>query len=237
MFNFIPFDRYLVSMPESDKLGGFYDEKGGGFYYFNLMAFTTLLNIEIVGCEKLVVAELLRNYIHDCIHFSTYRTFRLVDDGKNNFTIYREQYGINYRNQYGDSYSSKDLSKSIPKAINLNLLMDGVNAVYTSYIIDSIFKKDSFKTKNLLNKEILLDLTKLKISNFQLFDSCPIMFYNEVINPCKEFINYWGGFPFICICLKAMFGGEPNLLNEYYEYKTQDKNYWINNFKQANFKI
>lgn len=229
-FNLIPKDRYLVLIKKDGK--GFYDESGGGFLYFNLLGHTTLYN-ESIG-KRLVTAELLRNYIHDSIHFSTYRTFKY---SKLKSSVYREQYGFNFRNEKGQSYSKKSLTKFVPRAINLNLLMDGITAIYVSLILNTVLNKDDFLLKCANYKEVFDDISQLHRSTFIPVDNLMNQFYNEVIIPSRSYIDFWGGIPFLYTCLNTMFSGDLTILKDYYALKTNNINYWENTFKQQTFKL
>ncbi len=235
-FRFIPIDNYLVTFPSDSDIGGFYGKKLGGFYYFNLIGFSTLLNNKIINNRDLITLELFRNYIHDSIHFSTFRTFNSYIENKE-LKVYREQYGFNYRNKEGMGYSNKELTKNVPKAINLNLLMDGVNAIYTASIMESIVKKSEITIKSDIERELLKDILTLKIDNYELLQNKPKEFYNQVIEPTSKYVNFWGGNNFILLCLQSMFSGEKQILESYFEKQTKISNYWSKTFKRKNFKL
>ena len=48
--------------------------------------------------------DLMRSYAHDCLHYATFRRYRLTDRGE----IARVQYGINFRHSDGRTYSAPD---------------------------------------------------------------------------------------------------------------------------------
>ena len=235
-FKIIPFERYLIYKKKRNSLGGFYDLSSGGFHYLTIIGYTSLLNKNRVNCKKLISIELLRNFIHDCIHYSTYRTFK-ISMKNDKPIIYRAQYGINFRNEKGQSYTSPALTDFIPKAINLNLLMDGVNAFYTKSIINSITSIDEFKITEPIEFNIYNDLINLDIKNFEVLDNLPNKFYNEVVSPCKIFIENWGGNPFIHFCISAMLKGDFDIIKKYFDIKSGDKNYIEKFFKQKEFKF
>ncbi|MFV0572195.1 MAG: hypothetical protein ACK5M1_07175 [Xanthomarina gelatinilytica] len=234
-FKLIPFERYLVYFKENNDLGGFYDSKAGGFHYITLVGFSTLLNNQRINCSKLIAIELLRNYIHDCFHFSTYRSFKVTSKGNDGKEFYRYQYGFNFRNEFGISYSDSRLTSISPKAINLNLLMEGVTAIYTSNVMSSLSCEKDFILLNPINFQIYNDIINLKITDFKILDNLPLQFYNEILLPCKIFIEHWGGCPFIYTCINAMLKGDFNLIKNYFDYKSGEKNYIDKHFKQKKF--
>jgi hypothetical protein len=64
--------------------------------------------------------DLVRSYAHDCLHYATFRRYRLTDRGE----IARVQYGINFRQPDGRTYSAPDAPGDGPTR-NLGILMEG----------------------------------------------------------------------------------------------------------------
>jgi hypothetical protein len=64
--------------------------------------------------------DLIRSYAHDCLHYATFRRYRLTDRGE----IARVQYGINFRHTDGRTYSAPDKPGDGPTR-NLGILMEG----------------------------------------------------------------------------------------------------------------
>jgi hypothetical protein len=64
--------------------------------------------------------DLVRSYAHDCLHFATFRRYRLTDRGE----IARVQYGINFRQPDGRTYSAPDIPGDGPTR-NLGIVMEG----------------------------------------------------------------------------------------------------------------
>jgi hypothetical protein len=64
--------------------------------------------------------DLVRSYAHDCLHYATFRRYRLTDRGE----IARVQYGINFREPDGRTYSAPDGPGDGPTR-NLGILMEG----------------------------------------------------------------------------------------------------------------
>ena len=105
-------ERYYTSPPpETDSVGGFHHPNSLGYQYWYHAAFVLTLNQAIVS-RKVATLELVRSFLHDCFHHSTFRSFRRAvrlpamsaDAAKNRLPeIYREQYGINFRNKDGFS--------------------------------------------------------------------------------------------------------------------------------------
>ena len=64
--------------------------------------------------------DLVRSYAHDCLHYATFRRYRLTDRGE----IARVQYGINFRQPDGRTYSAPDQPGDGPTR-NVGILMEG----------------------------------------------------------------------------------------------------------------
>lgn len=64
--------------------------------------------------------DLVRSYAHDCLHYATFRRYRLTDRGE----ISRAQYGINFRQPDGRTYSAPDAPGDGPTR-NLGIVMEG----------------------------------------------------------------------------------------------------------------
>jgi hypothetical protein len=64
--------------------------------------------------------DLVRSYAHDCLHYATFRRYRLTDRGE----IARVQYGINFRQPDGRTYSAPDEPGDGPTR-NLGIVMEG----------------------------------------------------------------------------------------------------------------
>lgn len=63
--------------------------------------------------------DLLHAYIHDTFHYLTYRSYRLGANG-----IHRNQHGINFRRESGQTYSARDPQGSASTR-NLGIVMEG----------------------------------------------------------------------------------------------------------------
>jgi hypothetical protein len=64
--------------------------------------------------------DLVRSYAHDCLHYATFRRYRLSDRGE----VVRVQYGINFRQPDGRTYSAPDMPGNGPTR-NLGIVMEG----------------------------------------------------------------------------------------------------------------
>lgn len=123
----LPVDRYFVRIPDPDDRGGFHGQKKynklnpGGYWCLDDYGFGTLLNPDVVPDIKLRTYELARNYLHDSMHASTFRSFRASEDG----SVYRFQYGVNFRDEQGHGYSPTKASLE-KGTVNLNIMMEGL---------------------------------------------------------------------------------------------------------------
>jgi hypothetical protein len=71
-------------------------------------------------CPQSAALDLVRSYAHDCLHYATFRRYRLTGRGE----IARVQYGINFRHLDGRTYSAPDEPGNGPTR-NLGIVMEG----------------------------------------------------------------------------------------------------------------
>ena len=242
----IAHDRYLIGLVMDDtSIGGFHDAKSFGYHFYYAAGFVLLINPKLVKNRLIRTVELARNYIHDCLHHSTFRSYRRKDKfpAKNKKVaktslpeLYREQYGINFRNQEGISYSSVELTKKSPHAINLNLLMDGSVVLTVASILEDIGAinlVDAFEgniEKNVWNDIFLRDF---EYENYHMAS----IFKQNIQIPTQCFIDYWGGHILLKLIIKSMFSGELDELKEFFSNKSHKPNAWENIFKRPGFEL
>ncbi len=154
-YRHLSYERYLVKIPENDQRGGFHGDKKqnnlnpGGYLYFSDIAHGTVLNKNHVKNITLRTYELARSYLHDSIHANTFRSFRLDSE----LNIYRFQYGINYRDSNGCSFSFPKPSIKEGK-INLNVLMEGViEKTISRFLLQQASEQNAFNLTNLTSLE------------------------------------------------------------------------------------
>jgi hypothetical protein len=102
--------------------GGFH-HPAQGYRHIQMDAAVTLfgnLTGQAQGSPQLAALDLVRSYAHDCLHYATFRRYRLTDRGE----IARVQYGINFRQPDGRTYSAPDVPGDGPTR-NLGILMEG----------------------------------------------------------------------------------------------------------------
>lgn len=234
-------ERYYTALPpEVGAVGGFHDHRSLGYQYWYHASFVVMLGGMM--SKELRTIELLRDFIHDCLHHSTFRSFkravripaRSPDEAKHRVPeVYREQYGINFRNQEGLSYSSPELTARSPETINLNLLMDGVVVLVTAAALKTevgdIACKDALETE--IKKEIFLE--PFKATMLQRAHG----FHNAVTAPSKMFVEHWGGEDFVALVLQAMRNGELTALKHFFEERTGIENAWEKLFKRPEFSL
>lgn len=101
--------------------GGFHHPEQG-YRHFQMGAIVTrygdLADPSAVPAA-LVALDLLRAYVHDCLHYGAFREYRMWGG-----RVVRTAYGINRRDQYGRSYSAPDPSGSASTR-NLGVVMEG----------------------------------------------------------------------------------------------------------------
>jgi hypothetical protein len=102
--------------------GGFH-HPAQGYRHVQMDAAVTVFG-DLTGAApvspKAAALDLVRAYAHDCLHYVTFRRYRLSDRGE----IARVQYGINSRQPDGRTYSARDIPGDGPTR-NLGIVMEG----------------------------------------------------------------------------------------------------------------
>jgi len=229
----IPRDRFFVAINGPNPTG-FHSRNGRGYNYYDKNGFANVFAHNDDTDNIVQIIELFRSYLHDTIHESTYRTFRVRDNYKNlkdtrSSGVYREQYGINFRKP-NSSYSLPDLRLSAPKLINLNRLMDGVTVLLTQKVMSFPLSQYKWNIGN-VDEELWKDLN---LEFPFLSKSRTAAFHRTVTEPTISFVNYWGGDVFFSIILRAMFTGKMKELASY--WKNCSGLNWSDCFRQTAYK-
>jgi hypothetical protein len=129
MRSMLPLSRVWVgvssSVPPGDPAarGGFH-HPGQGYRHLQaaatLTAYGDLTTPHAPASPQSVALDLLRSYAHDCLHYGTYRRYRLTPDGQ----AAHVQYGINFRTIDGCTYSAPD-PPGTAATRNLGIVMEG----------------------------------------------------------------------------------------------------------------
>ena len=119
----LPIDRVWVGIRSTrpDAFGGFH-HPDQGYRHLQLASLITRygrLSEPSVASPELVALDLLRSYAHDCLHFGSFREYRL-QQGR----VIRSRYGINWRDEAGRTYCAPDQPGS-PSTRNLGIVMEG----------------------------------------------------------------------------------------------------------------
>jgi hypothetical protein len=124
----LPLDRVWTGMrsaaaPGSPRGWGGFHHPAQGYRHIQMDAAITVYG-DLTGtwraCPQLAAVDLVCSYAHDCLHYATFRRYRLSDRGE----IARVQYGINLRHLDGRTYSAPDGPGDGPTR-NLGILMEG----------------------------------------------------------------------------------------------------------------
>jgi hypothetical protein len=102
--------------------GGFH-HPAQGYRHVQMDAAVTVsgdLTGQTPASPQAAALDLVRSYAHDCLHYATFRRYRLTDRGE----IARVQYGINFRQPDGRTYSAPDIPGDGPTR-NLGIVMEG----------------------------------------------------------------------------------------------------------------
>ncbi|MFI0768602.1 hypothetical protein ACH4TQ_27500 [Streptomyces sp. NPDC021218] len=121
----MPLDRVLLGAQSSMEgaFGGFH-YPNQGYRHLQMRALITTYGPMSAGLPErpeLAALDLLRAYAHDCLHYGSYRSYRLRGD-----EVIRTQYGLNFRRHDGRTYSAPDLAGS-PTTRNLGIVMEGAS--------------------------------------------------------------------------------------------------------------
>jgi hypothetical protein len=124
----LPLERVWVgtrsaAAPGTARSHGGFHHPAQGYRHVQMDAAVTLFG-DLAGrspvCPQSAALDLMRSYAHDCLHYATFRRYRLTDRGE----IARVQYGINVRQPDGRTYSAPDEPGDGPTR-NLGIVMEG----------------------------------------------------------------------------------------------------------------
>ena len=112
-----------VARPGTARSYGGFHHPAQGYRHIQMDAAVTVSG-DLTGAPPVspqaAALDLVRSYAHDCLHYVTFRRYRLTDRGE----IARVQYGINFRQPNGRTYSAPDIPGDGPTR-NLGIVMEG----------------------------------------------------------------------------------------------------------------
>jgi len=112
-----------VARPGTARGHGGFHHPAQGYRHIQMDAAVTVFG-DLTGhtpvSPQAAALDLVRSYAHDCLHYATFRRYRLTDRGE----IARVQYGINFRQPDGRTYSAPDVPGDGPTR-NLGIVMEG----------------------------------------------------------------------------------------------------------------
>ncbi|MFB9966221.1 hypothetical protein [Sinosporangium siamense] len=118
----LPTDRVWVGVRSSSEGWGGFHYPNQGDRHLQMGAIITRygdLSADSATSPDLVALDLFRSYAHDCLHYGTYRQYRLWGT-----KIVRSRYGINARTLDGRTYSAPD-ADGTRSTRNLGIVMEG----------------------------------------------------------------------------------------------------------------
>jgi hypothetical protein len=124
----LPLERVWVGIcsaasPGTARSYGGFHHPVQGYRHVQMDASVTVFG-DLTGTARVspqaAALDLVRSYAHDCLHYVTFRRYRLSDRGE----IARVQYGINFRQPDGRTYSAADIPGDGPTR-NLGIVMEG----------------------------------------------------------------------------------------------------------------
>lgn len=112
-----------AARPGTARSHGGFHHPAQGYRHIQMDAAVTVFG-DLTGRDpaspQAAALDLVRSYAHDCLHYATFRRYRLTDRGE----IARVQYGINFRLPDGRTYSAPDVPGDGPTR-NLGIVMEG----------------------------------------------------------------------------------------------------------------
>ena len=124
----LPLERVWVgtrsaAVPGTARSHGGFHHPAQGYRHIQMDAAVTVFG-DLAGrtpvSPQSAALDLVRSYAHDCLHYATFRQYRLTGRGE----IARVQYGINFRQPDGRTYSAPDIPGDGPTR-NLGIVMEG----------------------------------------------------------------------------------------------------------------
>lgn len=233
--------RYYTAFPPEDAtVGGFHDPRSLGYQYWYHASFVVALNNKTIS-PTIRTLEMVRNFLHDCLHHSTFRSYRRAmrvpaispSIAKHRVPeVYREQYGINFRNQDGLSYSSPELTARSPEAINLNLLMDGVIFLVVGEVLKEIMLNVNCGNEfdEAIRNEIVLESFNADILPRSHY------FATQVMEPSRKFVEHWGRKDILPLVLQAMMTGDLAAIKQFFKERVGE-GAWEKIFKRPGFSL
>ncbi|MDQ3014685.1 MAG: hypothetical protein M3Q73_02390 [bacterium] len=233
--------RYYYGIPESTSaVGGFHSKWSVGYHQLYHAGFVVMLNPAVVTDIRVRTAEAVRAYLHDCLHYSTFHSYRRVvlipkvaaEAKYCEPRVYREQYGFNFRNSEGLSYSDRSLTALVPQAINLNLLMDGIVVNVAASLIKRQLKLTGLTDfDNGIFHEVIGE--PFEVPGYRHAQK----FFDAVPKPSQVFIEHWGGDEFLKVAFTAMMTGEVAPLKHYFNLKHGEEGAWEKVFMRPEFRL
>jgi hypothetical protein len=240
-FELIPYDRFYAAKASDPDLGGFHSPIAVGYQNIFRSGCAVILNEKMIQNKTLRTIEFARSYLHDSMHHSTYCSFRMLRRAPRSPSeakklvpeVYRHQYGFNFRDKKGMSFSGANLTNRVPYAINLNLLMDGVGIEVVADVLNRLnvskLVKDLQPREKIILNDILLSVERSNPSEWGAD------FYFSVILPVKKFVEHWGGEFFSRLVVSSMFSGDLDEIKSYFADRIKEKNAWDRIFRSADY--
>jgi len=237
----IPLDRFFVTAPAKREIGGFHSRRSLGYSHFFRASLATLLRGSVAKTVRTM--EAARCYLHDSAHHSTFCSFRTHHARPRRATaakayvpsIYREQYGFNFRNHKGISYSSSTLTSGVPRTINLNLLMDGIGVYVVAGAIAASGLQFTREDRRSGGHNVLREIAPAP-DEF-IAPRWGARFFHSVVVPSNKFIRHWGGDEFVRHAVHAMFTGRLVELRRFFDQRAGFDGAWEATFRRADFHL
>ena len=242
-FTTIAPDRYFILRPGPEDIGGFHSPSSVGYSAFWRAAVAVVLRPDACRRSSVRAIELARTYLHDCVHHSTFCTFRVhrpvaQDPMRAKLlmpVVFREQIGINFRTASGVSFSSPQLTWRSPLSINLNLLMEGVAVRVCANELKASGARRIAAPRDPGDRAIVDDILDLPLASRQLSEDWGLDYMCSVTEPTRRFISHWGGTLLLTRIVDAMLSGRLDPLRAHFAAIDGHADAWDRLFRQAAF--
>ena len=213
-FVFLPLSRWFVDCAPNTRKGGFFDPGSAGYldhYAIGISAQPNILHYKIADLSTL---EILRCYIHDSLHAFSYRSYRMsrhseaIRPKQYLPHVNRYQYGINFRDSEGISFSIAQHHANPPQTINLNLLMDGTAVILQSQCLKNFLKVVSYDLPE--SSGIIREVLGNPVVGDRGF-----RFSTEIVRPAYRFLKHWSLLENLKIIGSAIQTGDVRKLEEW----------------------
>jgi len=174
-------DRTYIYNNDIEEIGGFYSPKSLGYLHIQDISIFSGCNPDIQETGQLL--DFARAALHDALHRATFRSYICTHQR----FPHRYQYGLNYRDEAGNTFTKTGIRDWDNRLINLNILMEGtIDIVVSDFLTPKIrdLCNECDKTNRII-QDIAHEVPDNYINDRQKY------YYRSVLGPSREFIQHW----------------------------------------------